>query len=201
MLLLPVIVLWAWLEQGLRAAVAAAFVGSAVLVLYVVPLMASFHDPFIGYHGYQQADWNGGFPITYPFVAVVANLENGDNLGGFLATLFKAGFILLHVLALTGAACSAKIRQRALQMPIDLTFLIVYSAFIICYNSPHWAAGIYARVLLPILPLLLWIYEPWLPKARSLIISLGLCSVFIALHSWAVLQGRPVNSRWYGFLP
>ena len=199
-LLLPVLVPWAWLEQGLRTAVATAFAGSAVLALYILPLLASFHDPVIGYHGYQQAAWNGGYPITYPFVAIAANLMNGEYLGGSLNKLFKGGFILFHVFVLTGVACSTKIRQRALHIPVDLTFMIVYSAFIICYNDPHCAASIYARVLLPILPIQLWIYEPWLPKSRFLIVGLGLCSVFVALHAGA-LPGRPGNARWFGFLP
>jgi hypothetical protein len=200
-LLLPVIALWAWFDKGPGTATLASSAGLAVLALYILPLATSFHDALIGYHGYQREAWGGGLPITYPYAAIVANLANGQNLGGFLSKLLKIGFVLAHGLAVVGVAFSAQVRQRVLRMPVDLSFLIVYSAFIICYNSPTWAASIFARVLLPILPFLLWTYEPWLPKSRLLIVSLGCCSVFIALHSWAVLQARPVNAAWFGFLP
>ncbi len=182
-LLLPLIGIWALREGGLRTAIITGLSGGIVLLLYFLPLVISFHDPLVGYHGYQQADWNGGPPITYPLGAVFANLRNGEHFSNLPAKLLKAAYVFLHVAALIFIGCSLKLRQRASSNSLELAFAVVYSTFLLCYNSPHWAGSIYARMLLPVFPIFLWVFERSLPKTRPSIIAIGLVSAVIAMHS------------------
>lgn len=187
-LLLPLIGIWALRERGLRTAIITGLSGGAILLFYALPLAISFHDPLIGYHGYQHADWDGGAPITYPLGAVFANLKNGEHFSSQPAKLLKAVYVLLHVTALILIACSLKLRQRASSNSLELAFAVVYSAFLLCYNSPHWAGSIYARMLLPVFPIFLWVFEESLPKKWPLIVAIGLVSAVIAMHAGGLIQ-------------
>ena len=187
-LLLPLIGIWALRESGLRTAIMTGIGSCAILALYFLPLAICFHDPLVGYHGYQQVDWDGGAPITCPLGAVLANLRNGEYFSNPPAELLEAGYIFLHVAALILVACSPRLRQRASSNSLELGFALVYSAFILCYNSPHWAASIYARMLLPIFPFFLWVFERSLPKTWPSIIAIGLVSAAMAMHSAGLFQ-------------
>jgi hypothetical protein len=190
-LLLPLIGIWALRERGLRIAIITVLCSGVILALYFLPLAIAFHDPLVGYHGYQQADWNGGAPITFPLGAVFANLRNGEFFSNLPAKLLEAAYVSLHVAALILIACSLKLRQRASRNSLELAFAVVYSAFILCYNSPHWAGSIYARMLLPVFPIFLWVFELSLPKSWPSIVALGLLSAVMAMHS----AGLPMPSR------
>ena len=187
-LLLPLISIWAWRERGLRPAIITGLSGGAILLLYILPLAISFHDPLVGYHGYQQADWKDGAPITYPLGAVLANLGNGEYFSNLPAKLFNVAYVVFHIAALILIGCSPKLRQRASRNSLELAFAVVYSAFILCYNSPHWAGSIYARMLLPVFPIFLWVFEGSLPKTWPPIIAIGLVSAVFTMHAGGLFQ-------------
>jgi hypothetical protein len=187
-LILPLLGIWALREGGLRIAIITTLSSGAILLLYLLPLAVSFHDPLVSYHGYQQVDWTGGAPITYPLGAVLTNLRNGDYFSGLPAKLFNAAFVALHITALTLMACSPNLRERAARNSLELAFAVVSSAVILCYNSPHWASSIYARMLLPVFPIFLWVFEKSLPKSWPAIVAIGLVSALFAIHAGGVFQ-------------
>ncbi len=195
--LVLVLLIAAWRERGLRWAVACAAAAAAIGLLYVAPLVREFHDPLLNLHGYQQSDWGGGAPVGLPLKAVVANYINGRNVGNLLIKHAKAAFVLLHLAALLGLAVSSGLRRRLAEQPVMGAFALVYSAFILCYNAPWWALSIYPRLLIPVLPFFLWLYQRWLPRTWRAWGAVGALSVVLACgaglgfnRAWLVLHGR-----------
>jgi hypothetical protein len=185
--LAPILVV-EWRRKGRLPVLSMAFAG-AILALYCIPFVVRFHNPIASYRGYQKQDWLGGWPITYPLAAIIENYRNGLNFGSLLTKYLKVGYVLAHLVALGSLAFCETIRRRALERPLELAFVILYSAFILLYNSPHWALVIHARLLVPILPFFLWAFYEWLPKRRWVVYPLGLLSLMLGCAGALNIQG------------
>ena len=195
--LVCVLLVAAWRERGLRSALLCGAAAAAIALLYMAPLVRAYHDPLANVHGYQQQDWGGGSPVNLPLKAIVTNYINGRNVGNAFIKNAKAVFVLLHVAALLGLAASSELRRRFAEQPAMGAFVLLYSAFILTYNAPWWALSIYPRLLIPVLPFLLWLYEKWLP--RGWVVWTGAAWVTIVLacgaglgfgRAWLLLHGR-----------
>ena len=53
----------------------------------------------------------------------------------------------------------------------------------IMYSSPIWALSIYPRLIIPVIPFFLWVYEPWLPKTWRLWAPVAAFSLLLACGS------------------
>jgi hypothetical protein len=195
--LVCVIVIAAWRELGSRSAVLCLTVSAVIGALYVVPLLRSLHDPLFNVHLYQQQDWGGGLPVSLPLKAIVTNYLNGRNVGNTFIKNAKAVFVLLHVAALLGLAMSSQLRRRLTEQPVIGAFVLLYSAFILTYNAPWWALSIYPRLMIPVLPFLLWLYEKWLPRNWVVWTAVACVTMVLACgaglgfgRAWLLLQGR-----------
>lgn len=155
-------------------------IAAGILVAFVLPFAIRFHDPLAAYHGYQHQDWFGRGPITYPLGAVVENFKNGANFGTRLTEYVKVGYVAAHLAALGLLGLYGPLRKKALERPLELAFVGLYSTFILLYNSPDWALVIHARLLVPLLPTFLWAFDDWIPKRRWLAYSLGALSLGFA---------------------
>lgn len=184
-------------RRGVRATAVSGLLVLLVLGLYSLPLILHFHDPLANFHGYQRQDWFGQLPVTIPLRAVVSNFSNGRNVGNLFIKYAKSAYVLLHLLALLPVLSNRHIRQRLLQNPLQAAFALSYSAFILLYNSPIWALSIYPRLLIPILPIFLSMYEPWLPKRRWVLAVTGLSSVLMGTGAGIGVQKSLYLVAWF----
>lgn len=187
-LLAPILVMEGRSKGG-RLPVFSMALAGAILALYCVPFVIRFHNPIASYRGYQKQDWLGGWPINYPLAAIIENYRNGLNFGSPLAKYLKVGYVLAHLVALGLLAFCGAIRKRALERPLEFAFLILYSIFLLLYNSPKWALVIHARLLVPLLPFFLWAFYEWLPKRRWVVYTLGLLSLMLGCAGALKIQG------------
>ncbi len=167
-------------QRRYKSALTVTACGLVVFILYGLPLYSQLGDAFANLHGYQAADWNHGWPIGLPFVAIVENFRNRQHIAGSAMLASKSAYVAAHVLLLTGALVIRKRRMRIFQRPQEGWFVCLYSVFLILYNAPDWALSIYPRLLLPISPMLLDAYRSKLPKNRGLLLALGLLTIFFA---------------------
>ena len=191
-LLVAVVVARGCYERKVAAAISSAAAAALILGLYCLPLILAFHDPLVSYHGYQSHDWPGGSPVTYPLGAVIANFLNRENLANRAVALVKLGYVVLHVLALGAIGFTAKLRQKAMSDLPAAAFAFIYSIFLMMYNSPSWALSIYPRLLLPVFPFFLFVFEPWLPKRWWIVTLMSCLSVIIASAN-----GGSISTRSY----
>lgn len=191
--LAPIVAAAYW-KRGKQAAAWAAAVAAVILILYCVPLAVVFHDPLANYHGYQRHDWAGGLPVTFPFKAIVENFRSRANLANtFIFTRYlKLAYVLAQLTALGLLGFCQAVRRRALERPVEIAFVVLYSAFIFTYNAPRWALAIHAYLLLPLIPFFLWAFEDWLPKRRLGAYGLGLVSMVLA---WIGGMGGQTSHR------
>jgi hypothetical protein len=164
-LMVVALLLELWRARGFAYAAVRAAIPAAIMVLYMTPLVIVFHDPLANFHFYQrEAKWSAGLPITFPLLGLARNYLSNQNLGNVVLKHLKVGCVLLHVGALVGILSRADLRSRALAQPMLAIFSVGYSGFMIMYSSPIWALSIYPRLIIPVIPFFLWVYEPWLPK-------------------------------------
>lgn len=164
-------------QRRYKSALAATVGGSAVLVLYCLPLYIHFGDPLANFHGYQSTNWNHGWPITFPFAGIIANFRTRANIHGPIMLGAKVAYVVAHVTLLAGALGSRERRMRLFLRPQEGVFVCLYSAFMFLYHAPEWALSIYPRLLLPVSPMLLDVYRVRLPRSRALVAALGLLAV------------------------
>ncbi|HVB99878.1 MAG TPA: hypothetical protein VNJ12_11185 [Candidatus Dormibacteraeota bacterium] len=118
------------------------------------------------------------------------------NFATSAAKYVKVGYVLAHLLVLGLLVFWGAVRKRALQRPLAFAFVILYSGFILLYNSPHWALVIHARLLAPVLPFFLWAFYEQLPKRRWA--AYGVAAFFLVLACAGplkILSARAFLSR------
>ena len=181
--LVLVLLIATWRERGIRWALVGGLAAVGIALLYVAPLIRLFHDPLASLHTYQQTDWGGGAAVTVPLKALVLNYSSGTNISNAFIKHVKLAFVLLHIGALIGLAASPALRRRISQEPVMAGFALTYSAFILTYNAPTWALSIYPRLLIPVLPFFLWLYERWLPRKWPIWMALAIVTLVLACGS------------------
>jgi hypothetical protein len=161
-------------------------IGLAIGVLYLIPLWIILGNPFANFTGYRP-DWGPhGWPLTYPFGALVPAYLTAFFAGTRWYVLVFIG--IWPALALVG---TVKIwlpgnhsRFLAPYKP-EALFVSIYSLFLISYNY----SGIvwyFSRFLIPAVPLLLFSLRNWIPKDRRVLWGAAMLS---ALLSSAALAG------------
>jgi hypothetical protein len=72
-------------------------------------------DPLANFHGYQAADWSGGWPIAVPFAGIVDNFRNRQNIASSTMLAAKTAHVALHILLLGGTFANRERRMRFFQ--------------------------------------------------------------------------------------
>lgn len=162
--------------KAFAATMAAILIGG----LYLLPFWLHYHDPLYQFHRYQQADWQGGSSIDWPFHAIAIGFLH--NREPWTNEIFTAGWI---VFAATGLAMMAQksYRRKMMGRSNECIFACSYLIFLFCYSSVHWARAEFPRFMIAVLPFLLLAFERWLPKSRTVVYILGGASCLLGAFS------------------
>ena len=169
------------LKRDLRNFSLATLTGLIVGGLYALPLALYFQTPLANVNQYQQADWEGGHLLTFPFHAIIkSTLSDHAPITNLILTWAWILFVLAGLLVLIfGKSCRDAWQNRSAEM----IFAVTYVSFLFTYNSPHWIRGSFPRYSIAVLPLVLWALITWLPKDRRLLWGLAVISPVLAACS------------------
>jgi hypothetical protein len=157
-------------------------IGLAVGGLYIFPLARYFGNPLANLSSYQtEAAWDDGFPIGWPFHAIVKGTIQYP--GPWTNLLLTYGWIVFLLLAAIVMVTTKRFHQFAQRFPVESLFAAMYLAFIYTYNSPYWARVAFPRFALPVVPLALVALYRWIPKDTRVLWILGLVSPILAAAS------------------
>jgi hypothetical protein len=172
-----VVLLW---RREFRTFVLASLIGLSVGGLYIVPLAIYLGNPFANVGSYQT-DWDNGFPVGWPFYAIVK--------GTFIYAvpwtnlLLTYGWIVLVLLAAVSMIATRKFHQFARNFPVESLFAATYLAFLYTYNSSYVIRGSFPRFALPIVPLAFVALDRWIPKDQRVLWIVGIISPTLAAAS------------------
>ena len=156
--------------------------------LYALPLTLYFRNPLANVHRYQQADWEGGRLLSWPFAAILkSTFSDHAPATNLVLTWAWILFVLVGFLALVLAKRS---RRHWREHPVEMCFAVGYLLLIYTYNSPPWARGSFPRFAIPALPLVLLGLTRWL-KDRRILWAIGTVSPVLAACSAIGIKPRP----------
>jgi hypothetical protein len=172
-----IVLLW---RQKFLVLVLAILTGMTVGGLYIFPLVKYFGNLLPNVNVYQ-ADWDDGFPIGWPFHAIV----KGTMLhpAPWTNLLLTYTWIVLLLVAAIVMITTKRFHQFAQRFPVESLFAAMYFWFIYTYNSSYWARASFSRFALPVVPLALVALYPWTPKDRRILWMLGIVSPILAAAS------------------
>jgi hypothetical protein len=170
------------LKRDFRNFSLATLTGLIVGGLYALPLALYFQNPLANVHRYQQADWEGGRLLTWPFYAILKSTFSYPAAPGTNLVL-TWGWILFVLAGFFALVLAKNCRQYWRIRPAEMIFAVSYLIFIYTYNSPHWVRGSFPRFAIPILPFVLLALNQWLPKDRCLLWGLAVVSPVLAACS------------------
>src|SRR5262249_13202165 len=97
--------------------------------------------------------------------------------------LLTYGWIILIFLGVIAMITTKKFHEFARAYPAEALFAAMYVWFLFSYNSTSWARAAFPRFALPVLPLALIALDPWLPKTKLLLWTLGFVCPILAAAS------------------
>jgi hypothetical protein len=166
-------------QKSYRQLAVFTLIGLVIGVLYVIPLWRLYGTPFANFMGYR-GDWGPhGWPLTYPFGALISS---------FLASLQKARWYSLTLfaawplLALVSTVAIWLPRNRhgflAKYQP-EALFASIYTFFYFSYNNGE-IVWLFSRFLIPVLPLLVFSLRDWIPHDRRLLWAAAVLSALLS---------------------
>jgi hypothetical protein len=164
-------------KRDFRRFIAAVLIGATIGLLYILPLLLYLGNPLANVKGYDQADWNGGMPLTIPLVAIVK-----DAMAGRATKLNLARTGLWIVVILVSAAVilgKKSLRECLRRFPVEGAFFAFYLFLLFTYNS-YWARAEFPRFAIPIVPFVILGLLQWIPKDRRLLWAFGLFSAALS---------------------
>lgn len=170
-------------RRDFKRALVSAFIGGAVALLYVTPLLKYFGDPLATVHSYGSVS-RPLFGI--PFYAII----EGTILyrAPWTNLLLSFGWIALITFGLIMMARDEKFRVYARAHAVEVLFAVPYLVLVYCYNYPVFARGSFARFAIPALPLVYLALSKWIPRDRRVIWALGLICPALAAASAIGIQ-------------
>jgi hypothetical protein len=172
------------MRRDYRRLVVITLIGLGLGVLYVVPLWVLLGSPFNNFAVYR-GDWGPhGWPLTYPFGALISSFRLELHSSTRWYTLvYSAAW---PILALVGVTAMWLPRNRHLfwtKYQPEAVFVTTYTFFFLSYNyiEIFW---FFPRFVVPVLPLLVFSARDWIPRDRRVLWG---ATVLSALLSAAVL--------------
>ncbi len=168
------------MRKSYRQLTAITLIGLGVGVLYVVPLWIILGSPFANFIGYR-GDWGPqGWPLTYPFGALVPSYLMALYADTRWYTL--AFLAVWPVMALAGAVMiwlpGNRRRFSAMYQP-EALFASIYTLFLLSYNYLG-VVWYFSRFLVPIVPLLVFSMRDWIPRDRRVLWGAAVLSALLA---------------------
>jgi hypothetical protein len=155
----------------------AVVIGVSIGVLYIIPIRIWRGSALANLAGYSQVDKNGGQALSYPLVALIHTMLFSQPTKLNLArTILWIGVV---VLAVALAIWNRHTRETLRKYPVELAFAALYTALLFTYNS-QWAWMAFPRYAIPILPFLILVFLPWIPKNRALLWAFGIFSAALS---------------------
>ncbi len=168
-------------QRSWRTAVDIAIIGLAVGAMYLAAVGSLTGDPWINFRTYR-ADWNTGWPVGPPFIALV---HSAGTL--FLRFGMWIGVRVMVIVAVTAAA-GIHVAYRIARGPRTLpaaegVFAVLVVAFLLCYPFRNMAYE-WPRFLIPAVPILTGAYGSVVPNDRRLLWLLVLANVGLLSIAW-----------------
>lgn len=172
------------LRRSYRQLAAIVGIGLVTGVIYVVPLWIILGNPFANLVGYRIHWGPGGWPLTYPFGALVPSYSSAFHKIRWTFLVFSVGWLIAGLVGIGATWTPPKRRRLWLHQP-EALFAWLYGLFVITYNDRGIALAL-DRYLAPVLPLFLLAMRDWIPRDRRLLWG---GAVLSALLSAAVVVG------------
>jgi hypothetical protein len=168
------------LRRGYRQLAIISLIGLAIGALYVAPLWILLGTPFANFIGYR-GDWGPtGWPLTYPFGALVSSYFGALRLHLHWYTL--AHFAAWPMVALVGAVTVWLPQNRGkfsgLRQP-EALFASLYVLFCLTYNNFE-VVWHFSRFVIPVLPLLVFAMRDWIPRDRRVLWGAAILTALLA---------------------
>jgi hypothetical protein len=173
------------MRRSYRQLAVITLIGLAIGVLYMWPLWILVGSPFVNLIAYREFWGSQGWPLTYPFSALVPgyllvlDYSRWPVLVMFLASLEMA-------LVGTVAVWLPRNRQRFAGYQPEALFVSIYTVFLVSYSDYSDIGGGFPRFLIPALPLLVFALRDCIPRDRR---ALWGGAVLSALLSSAAMVG------------
>jgi multisubunit Na+/H+ antiporter MnhC subunit len=146
--------------------------------LYVLPLARTFGDPLATVHSYREA----ARPLFgVPFYAIVVGTVSYT--APLTSLVLSFGWITLVLAGSVRMAQDKKFHDYARQNPVEVLFAVLFLAAVFCYNYPVLARSNFARLVIPVLPVVFFALSRWLPKDRRLLWGLAVVTPVISAAS------------------
>jgi hypothetical protein len=144
-------------------------IGLAIGVLYVLPFWLLIGNPYASILGYR-GDWGPhGWPLTYPFGALVSSfLMTFQTNTRWHMFVYSAAW---PILALVGIMATWFPHNRKIlwtKYQPEALFAATYTVFFLSYNYSQifW---FFSRFMIPVLPLLVFSLRDWIPRDRRVL--------------------------------
>ena len=175
LLAIGLVLLW---RRRFRALTFAVLIGLAVGLLYIWPLAHYMGDPLATVHSYTA----GTRPLFgVPFVAIIEGTlwyrSPWTNL------ILSFGWILLVSAGVGAMISTTNFRQYARSFPVEVLFAVPYLLSLYCYNYPVFARSNFARFAIPVIPIVLFALERWIPKKRVVLHAAAVACPILAAAS------------------
>lgn len=158
-------------------------IGLAIGVLYLVPLRVILGSAFANFSGYKSdtEGWGtNGWPLTYPFGALIPSYLTAFHSLRWTCIVFSPVWLLVALVG-TVAMWLPRIRPRfSAGNQSEALFASIYILFLVSFNAIDYIAQSIPRYLIPVLPLLLFALRDWIPRYRRVIWVGAILSALVA---------------------
>jgi hypothetical protein len=142
-------------------------IGLAIGVLYAFPLWLILGSPFANFVAYRSHWGPRGWPLTYPFGALIPSYFIAFHEIRWTFFVFSAVWLVVALIGIA-ATCLPRNRQLFSLYQSEALFAWIYTLFLITYNDIDIVLA-FDRYLAPGLPLLLFAMRDWIPRDRRLL--------------------------------
>ena len=173
--------------------------GIVVGVLYILPLLRYFGDPFLTVHSYTRRDYGGG-GIAGPHGRLFGWPFHGIVVGTMVYPAPWTNLVLSFawiaiVIAGIGMMFSRRFREYGKAHPNEIIYCGFYLLTLFSYDYLLWARSNFIRFSIPVLPFIFLALMPWLPKNRKFLWCLNIACAVLAMIS-AIGLRNVINHRY-----
>jgi hypothetical protein len=165
-------------RKSFRQLAAITLIGLGIGAIYFVPLAIIVGSPLYNFIAYKE-DWgHRGWPLTYPFGALVPSFLASLHYLRWPNLIFTAVWVIV---ALAGgvAVWLPRNRTRFSADQPEVLFTTIYVLFFVSYNYFD-VAGDFPRFLIPAVPLLVFSLRDWIPHDRRVLWAAAVLSALLA---------------------
>jgi hypothetical protein len=172
-------------RRELRRLIATIAIGCVTGILYAIPVMLVYGDPFANVRGYRTQDWAGSLPVTIPFLPLIKGALTRAATVHLKLQILIGLWVLLTLAGMIKMAVDKRFWRYSKEYPVEAIFAGLYAIFLFSYNTTFWGWEHFPRFVIPLLPFLLLVFLDYLPRDRRIVWGVALANV--ALSVWPKL--------------